>query len=54
VVKRLVSEGATTFVELGPGTVLAGLIKKINRGVRVMSIEDAGGLEDALPQLTAS
>ena len=40
VVKRLVADGATTFVELGPGTVLAGLIKKIDRGVTVMSIED--------------
>ena len=40
VVRRLVADGATTFVELGPGTVLAGLIKKIDRGVQVMSIED--------------
>ena len=48
VVKRLVGEGATTFVELGPGSVLAGLIKKIDRGVKVMSIEDEQGLEDAL------
>jgi [acyl-carrier-protein] S-malonyltransferase len=48
VVKRLVADGATTFVELGPGSVLAGLIKKIDRGVKVMSIEDAQGLEAAL------
>lgn len=45
VVKRLVAEGAQTFVELGPGTVLAGLIKKIDRGVAVYSVEDAAGLE---------
>jgi [acyl-carrier-protein] S-malonyltransferase len=48
VVKRLIADGATTFVELGPGSVLAGLIKKIDRGVKVMSIEDAQGLEAAL------
>jgi [acyl-carrier-protein] S-malonyltransferase len=53
VVKRLVSEGVTTFVELGPGTVLAGLIKKIDRGVTVMSIEDAGGLAQAVERLKA-
>ena len=29
----------TTFVELGPGTVLAGLIKKIDRSVTVVSVE---------------
>jgi len=39
VVERLVTEGVTTFVELGPGTVLAGLIKKIDRGVTVMSVD---------------
>jgi [acyl-carrier-protein] S-malonyltransferase len=54
VVKRLISEGATTFVELGPGSVLAGLIKKIDRGVQVMSIEDEKGLETALAQLNAA
>jgi [acyl-carrier-protein] S-malonyltransferase len=48
VVKRLVAEGVTRFVELGPGTVLAGLIKKIDRGVTVVSIEDEAGLEAAL------
>lgn len=48
VVKRLVAEGVTTFVELGPGTVLAGLIKKIDRSVTVASVEDEAGLEAAL------
>ena len=54
VVKRLVAEGATTFIELGPGTVLAGLIKKIDRSVQVMSIEDEHGLDAALAQLSAA
>jgi [acyl-carrier-protein] S-malonyltransferase len=48
VVKRLIADGATTFVELGPGSVLAGLIRKIDRGVQVMSIEDEPGLAAAL------
>jgi len=51
VVKRLVAQGAMTFVELGPGSVLAGLIKKIDRSVQVMSIEDEKGLDAALAQL---
>ena len=48
VVKRLIAEGVTTFVELGPGTVLAGLIKKIDRGTTVVSVEtpdDLAGIE---------
>jgi [acyl-carrier-protein] S-malonyltransferase len=52
VVKRLVAEGARTFVELGPGNVLAGLVKKIDRSVTVASVEDPAGLE-ALLQLKA-
>jgi len=39
VVRRLVADGATTFVELGPGTVLAGLIRKIERTATVVSVE---------------
>ena len=44
VVRRLIAEGARTFVELGPGSVLAGLIKKIDRSVTVFSVEDESGL----------
>jgi [acyl-carrier-protein] S-malonyltransferase len=44
VVRRLIAEGARTFVELGPGSVLAGLIKKIDRTVTVFSVEDEPGL----------
>jgi [acyl-carrier-protein] S-malonyltransferase len=52
VVKRLIAEGARTFVELGPGTVLAGLVKKIDRTVAVVSVENEQGLAalDALPR----
>jgi [acyl-carrier-protein] S-malonyltransferase len=48
VVRRLAADGVTTFVELGPGTVLAGLIKKIDRNATVVSVEyptDLAGLE---------
>jgi [acyl-carrier-protein] S-malonyltransferase len=51
VVKRLTAEGVTTFIEMGPGAVLAGLIRKIDRGVTVMSIEDADGLTAALERV---
>ena len=44
VVRRLIAEGVTTFVELGPGTVRAGLIRKIDRNVTVVSVEDPQGL----------
>ena len=53
VVRRLVAEGATTFVEMGPGTVLAGLVRKIDGSVTVMSIENSQGLEKAVAALAA-
>jgi [acyl-carrier-protein] S-malonyltransferase len=51
VVRRLVADGARVFVELGPGTVLAGLIKKIDASVAVVSVENSQGLEKALSLL---
>jgi len=45
VIGRLASEGVTTYVEVGPGTVLAGLVRKIHRGASVVSF----GAPDDLP-----
>jgi [acyl-carrier-protein] S-malonyltransferase len=46
VVRRLLAEGVRTFVEIGPGTVLSGLVRKIEREVTVLNVEDARGLAD--------
>jgi [acyl-carrier-protein] S-malonyltransferase len=54
VVRRLVQDGVTQIIELGPGTVLAGLIRKIDRRVPVVSISEAAGLDEALATLTAA
>jgi [acyl-carrier-protein] S-malonyltransferase len=37
VVRRLASEGVTTYVEVGPGTVLSGLVRKIHKDARVIN-----------------
>ena len=47
VVQRLASEGVTTYVEVGPGTVLGGLVKKIQKDARVLqfgSPDDLGAV----------
>jgi len=36
VVRRLASEGVTTYVEVGPGTVLSGLVRKIHKDANVI------------------
>jgi [acyl-carrier-protein] S-malonyltransferase len=38
-VSKMVEDGLTTFVEFGPGKVLSGLVKKINKEVKVFSSE---------------
>lgn len=40
-IKYLIGEGVDTFVEIGSGTVLAGLIKKIDKSVQVISVNSA-------------
>jgi [acyl-carrier-protein] S-malonyltransferase len=50
-VERLVREGVSTFVEVGPGTVLSGLARKTARGVRVLNVESPESLEAAVTAL---
>jgi [acyl-carrier-protein] S-malonyltransferase len=40
-IRFLLEEGVDTFVEIGSGTVLAGLIRKIDKSVRVVSVNGA-------------
>ncbi len=42
-VERMVGQGATLFVEVGPGTTLAGLIQKIHPGVETANVGDMSG-----------
>jgi len=52
-VERLVAEGARTFVEIGPGTVLSGLVRKIAREVTVLNVESPDSLEKTAAALGA-
>ncbi len=51
-IQYLVDAGHTTFPELGPGKVLAGLVAKIAPGTTVISVEDVPSLEAAIEQLS--
>lgn len=50
-VERMVREGATTFLEVGPGRVLTGLLKRIAESARGYAVEDPESLEKALTAL---
>jgi [acyl-carrier-protein] S-malonyltransferase len=43
--RGLVKEGVKTFVEVGPGNVLSGLVKRIDRGVKAVSVNNLAGLK---------
>ena len=49
--RRAAGEGASAFVEFGPGAVLTGLVKRILPETRTANVSDAKTLEEALPVL---
>ena len=53
-VQGLVSDGVRTFVEVGPGGVLAGLVKRIDRSVTAVSVGSPDDLKAAEASLAGS
>jgi [acyl-carrier-protein] S-malonyltransferase len=46
-IELLIAEGVDTFVEVGPGKVLTGLLRQISREVKCFNLEDAASLKSA-------
>lgn len=44
-VERMIADGVDTFVEIGPGKTLSGFMRKINKDMKVISIEKVEGLQ---------
>jgi [acyl-carrier-protein] S-malonyltransferase len=44
---ELINAGVTVFVEVGPGNVLSGLLKRIDRSVKAISVNDLESLDEA-------
>lgn len=51
IVENMCNDGVDTFIELGSGKTLCGLIKKINRGVRTFHVEDCKTLEELIEKI---
>jgi [acyl-carrier-protein] S-malonyltransferase len=47
-IKAMVEEGFDTFIEIGPGKVLTGLVKRIAREAKVLNVEDQKSMSDTL------
>ncbi|NLK69630.1 MAG: ACP S-malonyltransferase [Clostridiaceae bacterium] len=51
-VKTMIGKGVDTFIEIGPGKTLSGFIRKTDRSVKTLNIEDLASLENTLNELT--
>lgn len=53
-VRALIDDGVNTFVEVGPGRVLTGLLRQIERSVAALNVEDEKSLAATLEKITAA
>jgi [acyl-carrier-protein] S-malonyltransferase len=50
-IRNMTESGIDTFIEVGPGKVLRGLIKRIEPSVKLLNVEDTVSLNKTLEEL---
>lgn len=50
-IRKLIEDGVDTFIEIGPGKVLAGFMKKIDKSKLVYSVEDIKSMEKIINEI---
>ncbi|HHY41665.1 MAG TPA: ACP S-malonyltransferase [Thermoanaerobacterales bacterium] len=50
-IKKMIDSGVDTFVEVGPGKVLSGFVKKIDKTLKVTNVEDTESLYNTIKNL---
>ena len=49
--REMIESGVTVFVEVGPGKVLTGILRQIDRSVRVFNVEDSASLNSTMEKI---
>jgi [acyl-carrier-protein] S-malonyltransferase len=52
-IRKMIADGVTDFIEIGPGKTLSGFVKKIDRGLNIYNVEDIASLENTANKLQA-
>lgn len=50
-IREMIEAGVSVFVEVGPGKVLCGLLRQIDRSVRALNVEDAASLNSTMEKI---
>lgn len=50
-IRTMIRDGVDTFIEIGPGKTLNGFVKKIDRSLKILNVEDISSLENAVKNL---
>ncbi|WP_291579818.1 ACP S-malonyltransferase [Clostridium sp. UBA6640] len=50
-IRTMIRDGVDTFIEIGPGKTLNGFVKKIDRKLKILNVEDISSLENTVKSL---
>ena len=51
IIRNMINDGADTFIEAGPGETLSGMVRRIDKDVRVFSVSDTAGIDRLLNEI---